>query len=332
MHDITVSIIIPVFNVQYYLPRCLQSLESQSLSNTEVIIIDDGSTDRSLEICHGFAKNNLNWSVTSKINEGQGVARNLGIRKARGEFLIFVDSDDWVDSRLCEEVYTKLKNSGADFASFGFDFIDSNSTIKKVFNNFTVSKLSGKEIFLNSLLDKNILSISWNKMYRRLLLVNGDVFFPPIRSNEDIFFSRAVSAASDSCIFINETLYHAQIRPESTSRNMSLKIYHDTVLLFDIERHKFYFTNPVEKNIFNAHVIKLWTYLIIQGGFRIKDNKEFLHCIDVARGDGFFSLIKSTDITRHLSLKNRILMYLCFFPRLLRLICRISRKMGIQPY
>jgi glycosyltransferase involved in cell wall biosynthesis len=330
--DFSVSVIVPVYNVEPYLSRCLESLTAQSLPDIEVILIDDGSTDRSLEICNKYAAGRDNWVVHSKINEGQGIARNIGIELAQGEFVLFVDSDDWVDATLCQNVVNCLRASNADFANFGLDFIDSNGSVIKQILNFSSSFYEGAEIFQKALLDIDVLSTSCNKMYRRTLFKNNDLRFPPLRANEDIYFSRAVAQASSSCIFINKVFYHALTRPGSTSRKMSVDLYLATKELLVYEESKFNLENPVNRELFNAHVVKLWTYLIIQGSFRLKDDAEFRRCIEIADKGKFRIYADSRSATRHLGLKHRMLTFLCQHPRTLRMLSRIAKTMGIQPY
>ena len=102
---IKVSIIIPVYNVEKYLQKCLESLVNQTLKEIEIICINDGSTDKSEEILKIFAQKDDRIIVVNKENEGQSVARNVGIKLAKGEFLGFVDSDDWVDLDFFEKLY-----------------------------------------------------------------------------------------------------------------------------------------------------------------------------------------------------------------------------------
>jgi len=327
-----VSIIVPIYNVERYLSRCLDSLAKQTLSDIEVILIDDGSTDTSLDICNRYTTNKGNWVVLSKPNEGQGIARNLGIQVARGKYIIFVDSDDWIEADLCREVSSHMDNTNADFINFGLDFVDEGGKVVKKFNKFLLSTCHGEEIFQRALLDRDIFSSSCNKMYKSSLLKNNDILFPPIRANEDLYFSRAVAQASGTCIFINKVFYHALIRPGSTSRKMSSDLYLATKELLVYEESKFNLENPTNRELFNAHIVKLWTYLIIQGSFRLKDDAEFKRCLDIANEGNFSLYAGSRSANRHLGLKNRLLTFLCQRPRTLRVLSRIATTMGIQPY
>ena len=327
-----VSIIVPVYNVEQFLPKCLDSLIGQTHSDIEVILIDDGSTDGSLDICKRYASKRDNWIVISKPNEGQGIARNIGIKTATGEYIIFVDSDDWIEKDLCQEVAQQLKASNADFANFGLDFVTPQGDVIKQIVKFRQQFLSGEQIFHRALIDSDVLSISWNKMYRKSIFENEQIVFPPIRANEDIYFSRAVSQSSKACIFIDRVFYHALVRPGSTSRSMSEEIYYATRELLRYEEQRFNLTNPLSRQLFDAHTVKLWSYLIVQGSFRIKDQVSFLKCYSIATSEQFLSRANSRSITHHLSWKNQIIIFLCLFPRTLRFLSKIANGLGINPY
>ena len=118
-----VSIIIPAYNVELYIRKCLATVIAQTLTNIEIIIIDDGSTDSTLAISQAIATYDFRVRVFSKNNEGQGTARNFGLRQARGTYICYVDSDDWIESTLCAEAVHAMEQSAADFVNFGFDFV-----------------------------------------------------------------------------------------------------------------------------------------------------------------------------------------------------------------
>ena len=107
--DIKVSIIIPVYNVEQYLPKCLDSIINQTLKDIEIICINDGSTDNSLSILKEYASKDDRMIIIDKENKGQGIARNLGIKKAKGKYIGFVDPDDWVDIQMFEKMYNQAQ-------------------------------------------------------------------------------------------------------------------------------------------------------------------------------------------------------------------------------
>lgn len=111
-----ISIVIPVYNVEAFLPRCLDSVVAQTLREIEIICVDDGSPDRSIEVLNRYAAQDGRIRVISQENRGLGGARNRGVGAARGEYLLFVDSDDWIDPDYCRALYEAARESGADVA------------------------------------------------------------------------------------------------------------------------------------------------------------------------------------------------------------------------
>lgn len=118
-----VSVVVPVYNVQRYLKRCLDSLNNQTLSDIEIILVDDGSIDDSPLLCDEYAKRNANVTVIHKNNEGLGLARNSGLEICHGEYVAFVDSDDWVEPQMMELLYFECQKSGCDviYSEFNVD-------------------------------------------------------------------------------------------------------------------------------------------------------------------------------------------------------------------
>ena len=120
------SIIVPVYNVENYLERCINSLRKQSLEDIEIILVDDGSTDSSLEICKKAEDEDSRIKVIHKVNEGAGMARNSGLEIARGEYIGFIDSDDFVEENMYETLCAKADKYGSDLVLSGVLFVDGN--------------------------------------------------------------------------------------------------------------------------------------------------------------------------------------------------------------
>ena len=114
-----VSVIVPVYNVEKYLKKCVDSILSQSYQNIEVILINDGSLDGSGEICEAYAKKDERIKYITQNNSGLGKTRNRGIEEASGKYLLFVDSDDYIENTMIEKLYHNITESHADVASCG---------------------------------------------------------------------------------------------------------------------------------------------------------------------------------------------------------------------
>ncbi|MCR4990576.1 MAG: glycosyltransferase, partial [Lachnospiraceae bacterium] len=114
------TIIVPVYNVEKYLQRCITSLTEQTLKEIEIILVDDGSTDKSGLICDLFAEKDERIKVIHKQNEGQGIARNAGIDASTGEYICFLDSDDYLEKNACAKLYAYIKFSESDICTYGY--------------------------------------------------------------------------------------------------------------------------------------------------------------------------------------------------------------------
>lgn len=121
-----VSIIVPVYNVEKYIERCINSLRNQTINDVEIILVDDCSTDSSLEICKRIAKEDSRIIVIHKVNEGAGMARNAGLNVATGEYVGFIDSDDFVDEKMYETLIERAKKYNSDLVMSGMAFVDGN--------------------------------------------------------------------------------------------------------------------------------------------------------------------------------------------------------------
>ena len=123
MSDIKITVIMPVYNVEQYIRSCIDSLIAQTFQDWELIAVDDGTPDKSGEICDEYAKNDSRISVIHKENGGAPSARNTAIPKARGEYLYFMDSDDWAEPTMLEDMYKKAKETNAQLVVAGY-YID----------------------------------------------------------------------------------------------------------------------------------------------------------------------------------------------------------------
>ncbi len=304
------------------------------MNDIEVIIVDDGSTDASLEICNSFSIKYSNFHTYSKINEGQGVARNFGLQKAQGQFVCYVDSDDWIEPSMCEDLVSVLNQTNADFANFGVEFITSEGKVVKKIDRFNVTELTGDNLFLNALIDKHVLSVSWNKIYRRSFLLENKILFPPFRVNEDLFYSRAVSYCAKKAIFISRIYYHALVRHGSISRKMSVQMFITSENLIKYEHDFFALRLEQEdfKRYFNAHVEKFFSYMLIQAAFRISDYEEYRYCFDVAARTGFYDVISLKDIFLLFGFKGWLIFFLCRHPLLLRILAKIASIIRVNTF
>ena len=216
-----VSVIVPVFNVEDYLPRCLDSIAGQTYPNLEVILVDDGSTDGSGRICDDFCQKDARFKVIHQENEWVARARNRGIGAASGAFLCFVDSDDAVHPRLLERAMKVYHEEGCDYVICGHR---REMDLKEPFGEDLLPDsprtevLSGTGVAERILLEMGedyLFAVPWSKLIPRQLAEGLE--FPDIYGNEDVPFSFRLALRSSKVILIKEPLYHYTIRPGSTT-------------------------------------------------------------------------------------------------------------------
>lgn len=192
---VLVSVIVPVYNVGKYVGKCLRSLLQQSYGRVEIIVVDDGSTDESGKICDDLAQNEPRMRVFHKKNGGLSSARNFGIAKARGEWLAFVDSDDYVRKNFISELYNAVLIEQAEVAVVGFDDIKP----KK-------EAMSGKDAVVKLLVgQENIDIVTWNKIYKKSLFEG--VKFPEGEKHEDSLTTYKILAKAEKVAYVPESLY-----------------------------------------------------------------------------------------------------------------------------
>ena len=187
------SVIIPVYNVEKYINRCLKSILSQRYNDLEIILIDNGSTDRSGSICDIYANEDANISVYHIENHGVGSARNFGLSKARGEFIYFVDSDDYLVGNLFAEFEDKLTPDldllvFSYYNSFEQEMTEKNRKKKILPYNGSYDKYDFSKIFKDLFLSDMLYTV-WNKLYRREFLIENNISFEKYELGEDVRFN-----------------------------------------------------------------------------------------------------------------------------------------------
>lgn len=233
---VKVSIIVPVYNVEKYLLRCMLSLMNQTLKDIEIILVDDGSPDSSPKICDDFAIQDSRIKVIHKCNEGLGFARNSGLEIATGEFVAFVDSDDYVDLRMYEILYDKAKKNNSDTIFCGFNTVDTNNKINpvsevaslKIFNSqkdvqdFLLDMIGTEP---NYAIDRKYQMSVWHAIYSRTILEKNNVRFCSEKEfiSEDIIFHIDYLQKTNKIVVIPEPMYYYCDNYNSASLSTSFR-------------------------------------------------------------------------------------------------------------
>lgn len=220
-----VSIVIPVFNVEKYLKQCLDSVTQGLPQNFEVILVDDGSTDSSLQICEEYSQKYNNVITYSKKNGGLSSARNYGLSKASGEWVWFIDSDDRIESTALIFLDVLFHKYAPDILIF--EYYTFNKSIPKVDNKFLYKKLS-KNRAMNTLLEDNYSTFAWNKVFKKKLFEN--IKFPEGKNYEDLAIMYKLYDSAQNFFISKDKLYGYRQRASSITNTKNIKNIKDAAM------------------------------------------------------------------------------------------------------
>ena len=209
MEDALISVIIPIYKVEQYLQRCVDSVLKQSYEKLEIILVDDGSPDGCGAICDKISEKDSRVRVIHKCNGGLSDARNVGMKYATGEYFLFVDSDDYIHCDMIQYLYDCIKSSGAEIALCGYDIFDEKGNFTsvefQVADNYIV--LTGAEAAKRMLfLHEPQMVVAWNKLTKRELWKNRS--FPVGKQHEDDFTSYQILFEANKVVVTNRPYYH----------------------------------------------------------------------------------------------------------------------------
>jgi glycosyltransferase involved in cell wall biosynthesis len=207
-----ISVIVPVYNVEPYLDRCIGSIVNQTYKNLEIILVDDGSTDDSGKICDQWKEKDSRIKVIHKKNGGLSDARNTGMKQMTGKYVAFVDSDDWIEVSMYERMIKMIKKSHADICECGFQ---RKSSEKEKTIQATEQKkiIMDKKAALEAVVTQKIEPVVWNKLYKRVKIEN--IMFQVGKYNEDEFWTYLAVDKIQKMIQIPDVLYNYFQRADS---------------------------------------------------------------------------------------------------------------------
>ena len=236
MNEIKVSIIVPIYNTETFLKKCIESIVNQTLQEIEIILINDGSTDNSHKICLEYTeKYPKKIRYINNKNIGCSATRNLGIELAHGEYIAFVDSDDYIEKEMYEEMYKKASKEKSDIVMCGFKYIFSDK------KNLFIPQ--NKYIYLDT---RNKPSYVWNKLFRKFLLKNNQIEFPlNTHYCEDLVFSFKNLVLTKNISIVQQPLYNYILHGNNSIYNLDKKL--DTKISF-LEIYNFLENNNFLKN------------------------------------------------------------------------------------
>lgn len=208
------SIIVPVYNSERHLPDCINSILSQTFKDFELILVDDGSTDNSLAVCKSYEKADMRIKVLSQKNGGPGKARNAGLAAAEGEWIGFVDSDDWIDSATYETAINTAEEKNADLVQWELvmEYPGRSVPNKCKPDGFFTAEQSG--IYYRS--------VVYASIYKKEIIKSNDIYFPiDSKLSEDALFNYRYYLKADRCFYLGKCFYHFRQNSSSITHNVT---------------------------------------------------------------------------------------------------------------
>ena len=289
MSEPLISIIIPVYNVEKYLPKCLDSVINQTYQNLEIICINDSSPDNSLSILEEYAEKDKRIKIITKDNTGVSNARNSGLDIASGEYIMFIDADDWVSINICEAMYNIAKEKNIDVVMC--DYIKEFSNVSKQNYTFDKNICFNKDDVKHKLYRRMIglyndelahpekadnLCTIWAKLYKRSIIEDNDIRFYDIRkigTYEDGLFNLDVFRCTNTVFYVAEGMYHYRKDNKdsiTTKYNKDIEKQHEVIHRYMIEYiEKYNLDNEFKIALQNRLALELLGY-----GLNIVNSKE----------------------------------------------------------
>ena len=244
-----ISIILPVYNVSKYLEECMKSIINQTYKNIEIIVVNDGSTDESDYICEKYKKLDNRIKVIHQKNQGLSAARNTGLNYCKGEYISFIDSDDYVKPDFIEKLYRAIKEKNTSVAICNYVSLYQNKDLRCEENLNYNNVCSGKN-FINSCVTNTVV---WNKLYSRNIWNN--LRFDVGKLHEDLFIMHKIMYSCDLVSVVNEDLYVYRIRSDSiTGRTFNIKRNLDNI---EASENRLSFFDDKEKSFYNMCLVEL---------------------------------------------------------------------------
>ena len=310
-----ISIIVPVYNTESYLKQCIDSIRNQSMYEIEIILVDDGSQDGCGEICDRYAESDSRIEVIHQTNQGLSAARNAGLDIARGEYIMFVDSDDWVEPDFCKIPYKLAERNQMDMVLFGYRTIDEERDHPYHYTNVP-SRGSDEWPDTGPIKRENAVHFifhfgnnlfAWSKMYSRRLL--EQIRFIPGRCYEDHPFTAEVILNAGRILYTDEELYNYRRREGSITKTNSRKNmvdYYEMMLLASKSLESHGFTSEAKDERSRAS----WGYLLAFGN-RAEHSRECRDYLLSQKQYPFFFRIRSKVMYRTLHISPRLFDIMC---------------------
>ena len=251
MNNPLVSVIVPVYNVEEYIKKCLSSILTQTLKNIEIIIINDGSIDNSLKIINETITGDIRCKVINQENRGLSAVRNKGLKISQSNYVVFIDGDDYINKNMLSKMYHKIITDNADIVVCQFQKVYKNGYKEEVKENAT-------HTFKNMLCSK-LHSVAWNKIYKKSLFTDHNIYYPEGIYHEDIPTTFKLYYFSKKISHIEEPLYNWVQRDTSISKTISKKHISDMFYIFELTK-EFLQEHMIFEKYKHEYIIRCFSY------------------------------------------------------------------------
>lgn len=216
-----ISVIVTAYNIEEYLPRCVESLLAQTYEQMEIILVDDGSVDGTPRICDTYAEENASVHVIHKENGGPSAARNAGLEIARGDYIGYVDGDDWVEKDMYENMLKACLDTGAQIAICSYRQVGEGAeTLHPTGRILELDRMEALELYINGDPQYHIYHSVWSKLFERKVI--SDIRFPEGRKSEDIMYTTWALSRASKCVFLDTLYYNYTIDRKGSIMNSQL--------------------------------------------------------------------------------------------------------------
>jgi glycosyltransferase involved in cell wall biosynthesis len=309
-----ISVIVPVYNVEPYIHKCIDSILAQSYANLEIILVDDGSLDNCGKICDEYAAKNPTVKVLHRENGGLSDARNAGLDIAKGEFLCFVDSDDWCEKEMLQTAFEAMERSKCDIIAYGafHDFMENEKKFRTIIKEAKCEqKASSFEESLPLLVNESLSVTAWAKLYKKKIFEN--LRFPKGKIFEDTRIFPKLFENGNGIFIISKPLYHYAIRSDGNGIFSSFNPHSMDILEayaswqnFDLSkillmRNAWYLLikieeqNKKENDIYSERIIKL-----------LKENSKYAKMASFYDKFFLFLILKNINYKKVLFLRKKL--------------------------
>ena len=320
--DVLLTVVIPIYNVEKYLKRCIESVLSQTWNNYDILLIDDGSTDSSPQICDDYVKTYDFISVIHKENGGLSQARNTGISHAKGEYVYFPDSDDWLEPQTFTELAEVLESQEFDIVSFNREFVKGEEDII-IPKSKVIQVFSGRDAFVQMLKHSYITGFANDKIYKKSLFIDNNILFPEGKYYEDLGTNYKLFLSAKKVYATNQKYYNYLIdNPDSITQSWNEKKFRD---MYGFYKEVFY--SDFVRSQFNQEELQISQLYYVNGLIHIlaslyksKLDKEFTDFTNEVK----YELLKNrVSLSQMKDQPNRI-KYLLFRLKVLKLAFSIQ--------